>query len=94
MVNGANQNTALVWSGVDDIPIKTSKIGKQAFCGCKKLKNTVIKTKSLTTKKEGGKAFGAIHSRAMIKVPKSKMKAYKKLLEKKGVGSKAKLKKL
>lgn len=76
------------------IPIKTSKIGKQAFYGCKKLKNVAIKTKSLTTKKVGSKAFGAIHSRAMIKVPKSKVKAYKKLLEKKGVGSKAKIKKL
>lgn len=76
------------------IPIKTSKIGKQAFYGCKKLKNVGIKTKSLTTKKVGSKAFGAIHSRAMIKVPKSKVKAYKKLLEKKGVGPKAKIKKL
>lgn len=76
------------------IPPKTSKIGKQAFYGCKKLKNAVIKTKSLTTKKVGKKAFGAIHPRTMIKVPKSKVKAYKKLLEKKGVGSKAKIKKL
>ena len=73
------------------IPSKVSKIGKQAFYGCKKLKNITIKTTKLTKKKVGSKAFKGISSTAKIKVPKSKLKAYKTLLKSKGVGSKAKI---
>ena len=75
------------------IPAKVSKIGKQAFSGCKKLKNITIKTKKLTSKKAGSNAFKGIHGKAIIKVPKEKLKAYKKLLKEKGVSSKAKIKK-
>ena len=39
------------------IPAKVSKIGKQAFYGCKKLATITIKTKKLTSKKVGSKAF-------------------------------------
>ena len=75
------------------IPSKVNKIGKQAFYGCKNLKNITIKTTKLTSNKVGSKAFKNISSKATIKVPKSKLKAYKKLLKAKGVSSKAKIKK-
>lgn len=70
---------------------KVTEIGKQAFYGCKKLKKITIKTKSLTSKKVGSKAFKGIYSKATVKVPKSKLKAYKKLLKAKGIGAKAKI---
>lgn len=75
------------------IPSKVSKIGTQAFYGCSKLKSITIKTSKLTTKKVGSKAFKGIHSKATIKVPKNKLKSYKSLLKKKGVGKKVKIKK-
>ena len=75
------------------IPSKVSKIGKQAFGNCKKLKNITIKTNKLTSKKVGSNAFKGIYAKANIKVPKTKLKTYKKLLKAKGVSSKAKIKK-
>lgn len=75
------------------IPAKVSRIGKQAFYGCKKLKTITIKTKKLTGKKVGSKAFKGIHSKATVKVPKSKLKIYKQMLKAKGIGSKVKVKK-
>lgn len=70
---------------------KVAKIGKQAFYGCKKLKTITIKTKKLTSKTVGSKAFKGIYNKATIKVPKSKLKAYKKVLKAKGIGSKVKV---
>ncbi|MCM1180803.1 MAG: leucine-rich repeat domain-containing protein [Clostridium sp.] len=75
------------------IPSKVNKIGKKAFYNCKKLKKITIKTSKLTAKKVGSKAFTGIPSKAVIKVPKKKLKAYKTLLRKKGVGKKASIKK-
>ena len=75
------------------IPSKVSKIGKQAFYGCKNLKTITIKTTKLTSKNVGSKAFKGIYSKAKIKVPKSKLTGYKKLLKSKGVSSKAEIKK-
>lgn len=66
------------------IPAKVNKIGKQAFYGCKKLKNITIKTTKLTGKNVGSKAFKDIYAKATIKVPKSKLTSYKKLLKSKG----------
>lgn len=70
------------------IPSKVSLIGKQAFYGCKKLKSITIKTKKLTKNNVGKNAFKGIHSRATIKVPKSKQKSYKTMMKKKGIGKK------
>jgi hypothetical protein len=70
-----------------------AKIGANAFYGCKNLKQITIKTTQLTTKNVGSKAFKGISSTATIKVPKSVLKSYQKLLRKKGVGSKVKIKK-
>ena len=75
------------------IPSKVKKIGKQASYGCKKLKTITIKTTKLNSKNVGSKAFKGIYAKATIKVPKSKLKSYKKLLKARGVGKKAKIKK-
>ena len=59
----------------------------------KKLNKITIKTTKLTSKNVGNKAFKGISAKATIKVPKSKLASYKKLLKVKGVSSKAKIKK-
>lgn len=70
-----------------------SKIGNKAFYKCKKLKSITIQSKKLTGKNVGSNAFRGIYAKASIKVPKSKLPAYKKLLKAKGAGSKVKVKK-
>lgn len=74
------------------IPSKVSQIGTQAFYGCKKLKSITVKTTKLTTKKVGSKSFKEISPNAVIKVPKSKLSSYKKILKAKGIGAKVKVK--
>ncbi len=68
-----------------------TKIGKKAFYGCKNLKTITVKTKKLTLKNVGAKAFHGIYKKVKIKVPKSKKKAYKKIFRKRDVGKKAKI---
>nr|MCR5797490.1 leucine-rich repeat protein [Eubacterium sp.] len=69
------------------------KIGKNAFYGCKNLKKIIIKTTKLTKKSVGKNAFAKINAKAKIKVPKKKLKAYKKILKARGVkGKKQKIK--
>ncbi len=67
------------------------KIGTKAFYDCKKLKKIIIKTKQLQIKKVGNKAFKGIYSKVNIKVPKPKLKSYKKIFRAKGVGKGAKI---
>lgn len=74
------------------IPASVKKIGKKAFYKCKKLKNIVIKSKKLTVKNIGNKAFKGIYAKASVKVPKKNKIAYRKLLIKKGAGKKLKIK--
>ena len=74
------------------IPSKVEKIGKQAFYGCKNLRNITIKTKKLTKKNIGSKAFKGINTKAKIKVPKGKSKTYKMVLRSKGIGLKVRVK--
>jgi len=59
------------------------KITKEAFQKDSKLKKVVIKSKKLS--KVGKKAFVQIHSKAKIKVVKSKKKALKKVLKASGL---------
>ena len=73
------------------IPSGIEKIGKQAFYGCKNLKNITVKTTKLTKKRVGSKAFSGIHAKAVIKVPKKKQSAYKKILKARGVTKKEKV---
>lgn len=68
-----------------------TKIGSKAFYNCKNLKKITIKSTKL--KSVGAKAFKGIHKKATIKVPKSKLKAYQKVLRKKGQASSVKIKK-
>lgn len=69
--------------------IKT--IGKNAFYGCGKLKNIVVKTTKLTKKNVGSKAFSKLHKKLKLKVPKKKLKIYKKIFREKGVTGKKQL---
>ena len=66
-----------------------TSIGTKAFSGCKSLKKITIKSTKL--KKVGKNAFKGIHAKAVIKAPKAKLKAYKKLLKKKGQGKKVRI---
>lgn len=67
-------------------------IGNYAFSGCKKLKTIIIRSKKLTTKTVSKKAFKGIARKVVVKVPKKKRTAYKKLLKKKGLSSKNRIK--
>ena len=58
------------------------KIGKYAFYGCKNLKSIKIKTVKLKKKSIGKNAFKKINKKAKFKVPKKKLKLYKKLIKK------------
>ena len=60
-------------------------IGAKAFYGCKKLKKITIKSTKLTKKTIGSKAFTGIYKKAVVKCPKAKKAAYKKILLKKGM---------
>ena len=57
-------------------------IGKNAFRGCKRLKSIVVKGTKITKVKSN--VLKGIHSKCKISVPKSKLKAYKKLFKGKG----------
>ena len=74
------------------IPSGITKIGKKAFYNCSKLKSIVIKTKKLTSKSVGTKAFKGINKKAVIKCPKAKKASYKKILLKKGMKKTVKFK--
>ena len=67
-----------------------TKIGKKAFSKCKKLKLLVIKSRKLKAKNVAKNAFKGITKKTIVKVPKSKIKEYRKLLRKKGLSSKVK----
>ncbi len=57
-----------------------TKIGANAFNGCKNLKKITIKSAKL--KSVGKNAIKGINKKAVIKVPKAKIKSYKKLFKK------------
>lgn len=88
---GACKNQKRLTKVVIGKNVKT--IGKNAFSGCKQLKRITITTKLFKQGSIGKKAFSGIASKAVIKVPKSKLKTYKKLLKAAGVSSKAKIQK-
>ena len=73
------------------LPAKTNSIGANAFNGCKNLKTITITSTKLTSKTVDAKAFKGVPAGTVIKVPASKLKAYKKLFAKKGLSSKVKV---
>ncbi len=70
------------------------QIGNKAFYKCKALKNITIKTTKLTKKKIGSKAFGKIHKKPVVKIPKKKWKTYRNILKKAGMSKNTRYKKL
>ncbi len=64
-------------------------IGRNVFKNCKKLKNLTIKSSKLKT--VGRNAFKNISAKCKIKVPAKKVKAYQKLMKKKGQASTVKV---
>ena len=66
-----------------------TSIGANACYNAKNLKNVVVK--STVLKKAGKNAWKGIHKNCKIKVPKSKLKAYKKIFKKKGQKSTVKI---
>ena len=68
-----------------------TSIGKNAFSNAKALKKITVKSTKL--KSVGKGAFKGIHKKAVIKVPKAKLKKYKKLLQGKGQKKTVKIKK-
>lgn len=67
-----------------------ASIGKASFAGDAKVKKITVK--SVVLKKVGAKAFKGIHKKAVIKVPKKQVKAYKKLMKNKGQAKTVKIK--
>ena len=61
-----------------------SKIGKEAFYGCKNLKKIQVKSKKLSSKNVGSRAFKGINKKVKMSVPKSKVKSYAKWVKTKG----------
>lgn len=68
-----------------------TKIGKNAYSGCKNLKTITIKSTKITS--IGKNAFKGIKKNATIKVPKNKLKKYKSLLKKAKLAKTVKVKK-
>ncbi len=83
---------AAIWR--NGYKFKVTKINKNAFKNCKKLKKLTIRTTVL--KSIGKNAFKGVKKNIKIKVPKKKLKKYKKMLKKKKTGLKktAKISKL
>ena len=76
-----------------ELDVNLTKIGKNAFRNCKRLKTITIKSTKLNKKNVGKGAFKGISSKAVFKVPKSKLAAYRKLFRSKGLSKKARFKK-
>lgn len=65
-----------------------NKIGKNAFYGCSKLKTVTVNTTKLTKANVERGAFAKLHNKVVIKVPKTKKKAYTELFKARGVKGK------
>ena len=55
-------------------------IGREAFSGCKNLKKITLKTKSLTKKNVGAKAFAGVNRKVVIKAGVKQKNRFKKIL--------------
>ncbi len=57
-----------------------NSIGNTAFSGCTKLKKIIFKTKKLTAGKTGFEAFKGVNKKVKVEGPKSKVKAYTRIV--------------
>ena len=77
------------------IGANVASIGSKAFQNCRKLKKVVIRSSVLKT--VGSKAFAKAGSsnyrKLTVKVPKAKLKSYRKLLKRAKLSARAKVKK-
>jgi hypothetical protein len=75
------------------IGANVSSIGKNAFYNCKNVKTVTIQSTKLTSNSVKAGAFSKLgasnYKKVTVKVPASKLKAYKQFLTKKGLSSKA-----
>ncbi len=69
-----------------------ASIGAKAFYKCTRLAKIEVKTKNLSGKRVGSRAFEGIYKKAVAHLPKNKRKAYEKLLRARGLGKKVKFK--
>ena len=76
------------------LPKNCCYIGTEAFSGCTKLKTLTIKSTKLTAQTVADNAFQGMSKKTVIKVPKSKLKEYKKLFRAKGLSKKVKIKEI
>lgn len=76
-----------------DLGSSLASIGSKAFMGCKSLKSVRVTSKKLKAGRVGSSAFKGTPKKAAFQVPKSKLKAYKKLFQKAGANKKASFKK-
>ncbi len=74
------------------LPKNCSYIGTEAFSGCTKLKTLTIKSTKLTVQTVADNAFQGMSKKTVIRVPKSKLKKYRKLFRAKGLDKKVKMK--
>lgn len=72
---------------------KLKTIEKKAFYKCKKLSKVTLNTSKLSKKTISTQAFKGIKTTCTFKVPKAKIKTYKKLFVSKGASKKIKVKK-
>ncbi|MCR5203240.1 MAG: leucine-rich repeat domain-containing protein [Lachnospiraceae bacterium] len=68
-----------------EIPKNVKSIGKKAFYNCKGLEYMNFKTKKLTKKKVGKKAFKGTNRYIVVKVPSSKRYSYEDIFVSKGM---------
>lgn len=69
------------------------KIANSTFTSCSKVKTLAVKSAKLKSSALGSKAFKGLPAKLTVKVPKAKLKAYKKLFVKKGLSKKVVFKK-
>lgn len=62
-----------------------TKIGKNAFYGCKNLKTVTIKTTSFSKSNVGTNAFKELNANAVVTVPTGKLKTYDNILKSRGL---------
>ena len=74
------------------LPAKTVKLGKQFVYKCSKMKTLTVKSSKMTKKTITDGAYKGLGKSVVVKVPKSKVSAYKKLFQSKGLGKKVKVK--